>query len=103
MIAADGRLDQAGTIAVAAARDWKERVARVLAENGHNRRVVATRALPADSTSHRFPDDFPQLVFRHDCTSTLSMIPTIAASTGAAFRPSVSPAARPSTTTSTFS
>ena len=101
----DGRLDQAGTVAVAvaAARQWKERMARVLAAKGRNERCVIPRALAADSAPNRFPDDFPQLVFRHDCTSTASMIPTIAASTGAAFRPRVSPAARPSTTTSTFS
>src|SRR5215210_2294671 len=36
-------------------------------------------------------------------TSTRSMMPTIAASTGAPLRPSASPAARPSRTTSTFS
>src|SRR5262249_28313350 len=36
-------------------------------------------------------------------TSTRSMMPTIAASTGAPFRPSASPAARPSSTISTFS
>jgi hypothetical protein len=103
VVAADGRLDQAGTIAIAAARQWKECMARVVAEKRRNGRGVVSRALAADSAPHRFPNDLPQLVFPHDCTSTLSMIPTIAASTGAAFRPSVSPAARPSTTTSTFS
>ena len=40
---------------------------------------------------------------RSGSTSTLSTIPITAASTGAALRPSASPAARPSITISTFS
>src|SRR5579872_73462 len=39
----------------------------------------------------------------HACTSTASTMPTIAASTAAPLRPSASPAALPSNTTSTFS
>ena len=57
-------------------------------------------AVPRDGVAHQRA----QFLFRDlHRTSTWSMMPTIAASTGAAFRPSASPAARPSSTTSTFS
>ena len=45
----------------------------------------------------------PELLLGHSSTSTESTMPIMAASTGAPFRPSASPAARPSITTSTFS
>ena len=44
-----------------------------------------------------------QFLFGHSCTSTLSTMPMMAASTGAPLRPSASPAARPSSTISTRS
>ncbi len=67
--------------------------ARIASEGG------SVPELPRDRLAHQRP----HFLICHSVTSTLSMIPMIAASTGAAFLPSASPAARPSITTSTLS
>ena len=100
MGAADGGLDQTGAIAVAAAGERQQEVARVGARQHCVRIDVAPRTRPpCDDVTY----DCAQLVVGHGITSTVSMIPTIAASTGAPFFWSTSPAARPSSTISTFS
>ena len=62
-------------------------------------RAVRRRAVPGDRVTH----ERPQFLLGHSTASTWSTMPMIAASTGAPLRPSASPAARPSITTSTFS
>jgi hypothetical protein len=105
VIAHDRRFDDAGTLG---ARGHCE-----LSEACGNSSALR---LPADASAfasgggslpelprNRFAYQRSQFLVCHAVTSTLSMIPTIAASTGAAFLPSASPAARPSITTRTLS
>src|SRR5262249_4065193 len=104
VVAADGRLDEAGAIAVAAAHEGQPGEACVS--------VRHVRVHVAPARSHGYAGDrrthhLAQLLFGHPVhsatTSTRSTMPIMAASTGAALRPSASPAARPSNTTRTFS
>src|SRR5450759_507445 len=69
----------------------------------HRARVVRPRLHPPDGVAHERPDRLVAERRVHATTSTASMIPTIAASTAAAFLPSASPAAFPSITTWTLS
>src|SRR2546423_13267610 len=100
VIAHHGGFDDAGAFLVGAGLQREYRVARVPV-----RRVQ--KAPPCRGgcphTADRLTHELPQFLLGHSCTSTLSMMPMTAASTGAAFRPRASPAARPSMTTSTFS
>jgi hypothetical protein len=74
-------------------------------------RVVPVGTLRPGGLAHRVfsvtgddrPDEAAELLLVHDVTSTVSMMPTTAASTGASVRPRICPAARPSMTISTFS
>src|SRR5687767_13783935 len=82
VVAADGGLDQTGPIAVAAASERQQKVARVAARQIQVGIDSGPRTRPpGDDVTH----DRSQLVVGHGSTSTISMIPTIAASTGAPF------------------
>src|SRR5712691_10763892 len=115
VIAHHGGFDDAGAFLVGAGLHREYRVARVSV-----RRVQPAFALCVSAvrrsfsgggkdppyrggcphTADRLTHELPQFLLGHSCTSTLSMMPMTAASTGAAFRPRASPAARPSMTTS---
>src|SRR5437762_5796853 len=127
MITADRRLNHAHPLVdLAAGRDVEDDVAGVIgnarlkSRPTHVRRLgrthvtrslfvgrhfscaVWTVQMPIDG----FADERAQFLFVHvddSTTSTLSTIPTMAASTGAAFFPMASLAERPSSTMSTFS
>ena len=57
VIAADRRLDQAGTVAVAAARERQEQMAGVLAERRTGRLGIA---FGTDPSANRFADELTQ-------------------------------------------
>src|SRR5690242_8883792 len=79
-------------------------VARMCGERDERRRVGCGRVRRARVDARDgLPYERAQSVFVHALTSTASTMPMIAASTAAALRPSASPAALPSMTTSTFS
>src|SRR5688572_5170833 len=88
--------DKAGSIGVGARRHREHAVARMEVEERRSRpRGLGHRSrMAGDCLTH----EGSQLLFSHPTTSTVSMIPTTAASTGASFLPSASPAARPSIT-----
>src|SRR5215510_10195782 len=101
VIAHHRRLDDAGAFGVGAGGNLERKVRRV-------RKVQPVRLVrgcdrAALDPGYRLTHHHAELVVGHSWISTLSMMPTIAASTGAALRPSASPAARPSSTISTFS
>src|SRR5262245_5837685 len=102
VIAHDGGFDDAGTRFLCAGRHVECPVTW-MPEEGRGFEGSQIRGLRTVHTGNRLPDELPQFLFGHSCTSTASTIPTMAASTGAPLRPSASPAARPSMTTSTFS
>src|SRR5262249_33985447 len=104
VVAADGRLDEARAIAVAALRKGQPSMAGVHTDVDFGLERVRQRHPAREDVA----DDRAQLlvvpqISAGPSTCTSSMMPTIAASTGAALRPSASPAARPSSTMSTFS
>src|SRR6516164_8845259 len=102
MIAADARLDEAGTIR---GRQGVLKLARM----GRTMRPVClwlaagTGFNPVDGVAHEGAERLFVQGRAHAYTSTESTMPMMAASTAAALRPSASPAALPSKTTSTFS
>jgi len=100
MITTHGRLDQAGAVAVAAG---KEREAFVTGVASLGRRLSGRHdglglQMPGDRVAHQVA----KFGVIHT-TSTESTMPMTAVSTGTAFLFSTSPAARPSSTMSTFS
>jgi hypothetical protein len=103
VIAAYRRLDQTGAVAFAASRDRQQRVAgvRVIERRRGVQRAGGGSVIdvPRDGLAY----ERSHLLLCHGARSTSSTMPMMAASTGAAFVPSTSPAARPSSTTSTFS
>src|SRR5688572_13319577 len=97
-------LDHAGAVIRRPIRQRREHaVAGVKAEGRHRRRGLAGRFCAAHVLGNGGANECAQLIVVHSLMSTVSMIPTTAASTGAPLRPSASPAARPSITTSTLS
>src|SRR4051794_1881599 len=100
VIAHHRRLDQTGAVGVHAVRQEQQPVAGM-----QPRRRLGTNGLTArdDAARDDLANDRPQLLFGHSCMSTASTMPITAASTGAPFRPSALPAARPSITTITRS
>src|ERR687897_3536179 len=113
VIAAHSRLDDAhAVIDLATREDLEDDVAGVMAGlkagTTDDRRTVVvlgfSRALwPAQMPFYGFTNECTDVLFVHTGRSTVSTMPTIAASTGAAFLPIASLAARPSRTMSTFS
>ena len=107
VVARHGGLDDARPVRVGAGGNGKQRVAGVLTIDGECAAgAAAAGASPRDRprgarSRHARARAAPVRSCRS--TSTLSTMPMIAASTGAPLRPSASPAARPSITTSTFS
>lgn len=102
VIAHDCGLDQAATFDTGVRLEAKHQVTRMVPV----RRFVSVRWLVCGgfvvTRDHR-SNEAPQFLLVHGVTSTVSMIPTIAASTGASVRPRICPAARPSMTISTRS
>src|SRR5260221_2714608 len=104
MIAPHGGLDHTRAVIDLAARDdlqddvagmrWEKRLPIPFRDS-----FCGPPEMPLD----RLTDEHADLVFIHDGRSTISTMPTMAASTGAAFLPMASLAERPSSTISTFS
>src|SRR5690349_21126038 len=92
VITRDGRLDDARAVGVVAGRQHEHRMAGVMLMR--NVGQPGGLLLP-ESASNNLSDERTQFRLVHSCTSTESMMPTIAASTGAPLRPRASPAARP--------
>src|SRR5919112_3324304 len=95
-----GRLDDAR---IAAARDVELTVADAQSVRIHIEIRQGPKMTSGPLPRDRFTHEQTEFVLGHSCTSTASMMPMIAASTGAPFAPIASFAARPSITTSTFS
>src|SRR5687768_18378350 len=106
VVAHDGRLDQAGAVAVGTNGQHEHAMTRVLVREPDRAGAgirSGSRSLPHRMSHNSVTDERAQFGLGHSLTSTRSTMPTIAASTGAPFRPSASPAARPSMTIRTFS
>src|SRR4030095_13889688 len=111
VIAHDRRLDDAGAFGVGAGRDGEREVRGVIRQVQQVRGVQWVRKgglvwgcdRGALHPGNRLTHHRAEFVVGHSWISMLSMMPTMAASTGAPLRPSASPAARPSSTISTFS
>src|SRR5947208_37600 len=114
MITAYRRLDHAHALVnLAAGRDLQDDVAGVGRKRGPGAlfAIICRKGLPDPFFRAQMPidglaDERAEFLFVHlddSTTSTLSTIPTMAASTGAAFCPMASLAERPSSTMSTFS
>jgi hypothetical protein len=102
VVAHDRRLDQTMAFGPRVRIQAERQMARVVPVGSTLRLGRPARRVFSVTGDDR-PDEAAQLLLVHDVTSTVSMMPTTAASTGASVRPRICPAARPSMTISTFS